>query len=55
YEDIEKSLSKISGKIQCIVSNENIENFIEFGKTQSPELTDYADGVDTFDFLLKLN
>ena len=55
YEDIVKNLSKISAKIQCIVSNENIENFIEFGKTQSPELTDYADGVDTFDFLLKLN
>ena len=55
YEDLEKSLSKISGKIQCIVSNENIENFIKFGKTQSLELTDYADGVDTIDFLLKLN
>ena len=55
YEDVEKSLSEISEKIQCIVSNENIKNFIEFGKTQSPELTDYADGVDTIDFLLKLN
>ena len=55
YEDLEKSLSKISEKIQCIVSNENIENFIKFGKTQSLELTDYADGVDTIDFLLKLN
>ncbi|MEE2605422.1 MAG: acyl-CoA reductase [Bacteroidota bacterium] len=54
-EDIEKSLSKISEKIQCVVSNKNIENFTEFGKTQSPELTDYADGVDTIDFLLKLN
>ena len=55
YEDVEKSLSEISEKIQCIVSNENIKNFTEFGKTQSPELTDYADGVDTIDFLLKLN
>jgi tetrahydromethanopterin S-methyltransferase subunit G len=55
YEDVEKSLSEISEKIQCIVSNENIENFIKFGKTQSPELTDYADEVDTIDFLLKLN
>ena len=55
YEDIENSLSKISDKIQCVVSNENIENFIEFGKTQSPELNDYADGEDTFSFLLKLN
>jgi len=55
YEDVKKNLSEISEKIQCIVSNENIKNFIEFGKTQSPELTDYADGVDTIDFLLKLN
>jgi len=55
YEDLEESLSEISEKIQCIVSNENIKNFTEFGKTQSPELTDYADGVDTIDFLLKLN
>lgn len=55
YEDVEKSLSEISEKIQCIVSSENIKNFTEFGKTQSPELTDYADGVDTIDFLLKLN
>ena len=55
YEYLEKSLSEISEKIQCIVSNENIKNFIEFGKTQSPELRDYADGVDTIDFLLKLN
>jgi hypothetical protein len=52
YEDIRKNLSQISDKIQCIVSAENL---IEFGKTQFPELTDYADGVDTFVFLLKLN
>jgi len=52
YEDVRKNLSQISDKIQCIVSAENL---IEFGKTQFPELTDYADGVDTFDFLLKLN
>lgn len=55
YEDVKKNLSEISEKIQCIVSNENIKNFTEFGKTQSPELTDYADGIDTIDFLLKLN
>ena len=55
YEDVKNKLSEISDKIQCIVSNENIKNFTEFGKTQSPELTDYADGIDTIDFLLKLN
>ncbi len=55
YEDVEKYLSKNSEKIQCIVSAENLENSIEFGKTQSPELRDFSDGVDTINFLLKLN
>ncbi len=36
--------------IQCIVSDENIP----FGKSQEPGLTDYADGVDTVQFLLGL-
>ena len=36
-------------KIQCIVGNRNIP----FGKAQSPHLWDYADGIDTLDFLLK--
>ena len=26
-----------------------------FGQTQEPKIDDYADNVDTFDFLLKLN
>jgi hypothetical protein len=36
-------------KIQCIVGRQNIP----FGKAQSPQLWDYADGIDTIDFLLK--
>jgi hypothetical protein len=28
--------------------------FIPFGKSQEPELTDYADGVDTLQFLRNL-
>ena len=27
---------------------------VDFGRTQQPELWDYADGVDTMDFLLNL-
>jgi hypothetical protein len=38
-------------KIQCIVGKHNIP----FGKAQSPELWDYADGIDTIEFLLKKN
>jgi hypothetical protein len=36
-------------KIQCIVGRQNTP----FGKSQSPHLWDYADGIDTLEFLLK--
>ena len=36
--------------IQCIVG----ENIIPFGKSQEPGLFDYADGIDTMEFLLSL-
>jgi hypothetical protein len=39
--------------IQCIVSKmQSIKNTISFGQTQTPELWDYADGVDTLKFLI---
>lgn len=37
-------------KIQCIVG----KNYIDFGKAQRPELWDYADDVDTLEFLITL-
>ena len=40
--------------IQCIVTNESYPNAISFGKTQMPGLCDYADGVDTIEFLRSL-
>jgi hypothetical protein len=41
-------------KIQCVVASNKLEfdNSVPFGKAQSPELWDYADGVDTMEFLL---
>jgi hypothetical protein len=43
-------------KIQCVVSDSNsIPDTIPFGKSQQPELWDYADGVDTMGFLLGLD
>jgi len=38
-------------KIQCIVGR----GLVEFGKTQWPELWDYADDIDTIEFILKKN
>ena len=41
--------------IQCIVGDRNlIETAVPFGHAQQPELWDYADNVDTIEFLLKL-
>lgn len=37
--------------LQCIIGH----NFTPFGKAQHPNITDYADGVDTINFLLSLN
>jgi len=37
--------------VQCIVGHQ----FVPFGKAQQPALSDYADGVDTLQFLSSLN
>lgn len=57
YQDIselEQELDAEKDKIQCVVANGFSDNEIEFGKTQNPQLSDYADNVDTIAFLLKI-
>ncbi|MFA8450019.1 MAG: acyl-CoA reductase [Bacteroidales bacterium] len=42
-------------KIQCICQkNPCDKDFVPLGETQSPQLWDYADNIDTLDFLIKL-
>ena len=41
-----------SENLQCIVSNSISENHVNFGDTQNPKLSDYADNIDTIKFLL---
>lgn len=48
---VKKEIDKQKEKIQCIIGS----GFISFGKAQSPALWDYADGIDTLEFLLKKN
>lgn len=58
YEDIDmvkKQLASEIENIQCIVSKAGIDKEIDFGETQNPQLWDYADDIDTLDFLLKLS
>ena len=53
YNDIKNVRTKLEAQkqhIQCIVSLEDVP----FGAAQAPGLTDYADGVDTIEFLISL-
>ena len=57
YDSYQNLLIKLEAEkeaIQCIVCNENDLGFVKFGQTQQPKLWDYADGVDTFQFLLNI-
>jgi WD40 repeat protein len=53
-EEVENRLLADQDSIQCIVSNDLVKNSIPFGTTQKPKLWDYADGVDTIEFLRKI-
>lgn len=56
YTDITEAriwLRKHSEEIQCIVSHADIEGCLPFGEAQHPRLNDYADGVDTMEFLVQ--
>ncbi len=53
-DDLKIKLFEEREKIQCIVAKDFVENEIAFGQTQQPNLWDYADGVNTLDFLSKI-
>ena len=52
--ELKSKIKALSSEIQCIVSDGFNDKEIKFGSTQSPALEDYADGIDTVDFLLKI-
>ncbi len=53
-EKLNETLSINRDKIQCIVKNDPDNNEVRFGQTQKPQLWDYADDINTIEFLLKL-
>lgn len=53
-EDVAVKLTRDAEQLQCIVGLENNKNSVSFGQTQKPNLTDYADGIDTMKFLTEL-
>lgn len=53
--DLAQKLESIAGQIQCIAAaNAWWPGSVPIGQTQMPALGDYADGVDTMQFLLNL-
>jgi len=56
-KDAERIINTESEKIQCVVSAAPLEvnnQVVTFGQSQQPKLWDYADGIDTMEFLSKL-
>lgn len=66
--DLAQQIVRDSDQLQCVVAhgsaasviNNSIAHLsapvvVDFGQTQCPKLTDYADGIDTVNFLLKLS
>jgi len=58
YESVSKLKQRLESdehKIQCIVAQAGLmDKTLGFGESQKPGLNDYADHIDTFEFLLNL-
>lgn len=66
-EEVHNEITSNVDKLQVVVAGEKVRGFLNdsspgdspqrvgFGQTQHPRLNDYADGVDTIDFLLTLS
>lgn len=53
-EALKHQLHQDKEQLQCIVSDGFTDNEVAFGHTQQPDLWDYADTINTLDFLLKI-
>ncbi|WP_299052615.1 acyl-CoA reductase [uncultured Polaribacter sp.] len=53
-DDLKLKIEQDKEKIQCVVAKGFVENEIAFGQTQHPKLNDYADGINTLEFLSEI-
>ena len=53
-DDLKTKLQEDKEKTQCVVASNFIDDEIAFGETQNPQLWDYADGINTLEFLSKI-
>ncbi|PAW93785.1 acyl-CoA reductase [Mucilaginibacter sp. MD40] len=55
--EAQEQLQSLTDQLQCIVTNAPVDvpnQVVGFGRSQHPNLWDYADGIDTMDFLSNL-
>ena len=50
-DQLKKKLKDDADKIQCVIASGFYDEEINFGQTQHPQLWDYADGINTLEFL----
>ncbi len=53
FDSLKKNLKENNKQLQCVIGSNSLANSHSFGSAQHPGLADYADGVDTVEFLLK--
>jgi len=53
-ERLAEHISENEENIQCVISEQALDKVTPFGKAQTPNLWNYADGTDTLEFLYKL-
>jgi hypothetical protein len=56
-QSVQKQLQEQSENLQCIVTTAPLQTqnqVVNFGQSQHPQLWDYADGIDTMEFLSQL-
>jgi len=59
FDEVSAKIEQMKDQIQCVVSDALITNqhgrkIIPFGHSQTPQLWDYADDIDTMEFLIKI-
>ena len=57
-ESVQETINRETENIQCVVSGAKLDiknQLVGFGESQEPKLWDYADGVDTMEFLSELS
>jgi len=55
-EEVKQDIHLNYDQLQCVISKEKnlAENVLDFGMSQFPGIDDFADGINTFEFLAKL-